>query len=130
MSSASRRRAPRPLFGPWLVLILLAPTVALFLGAFAYPIGLLMSESLYVKGVVSLENFGRIVDRPLYIATLVRTLRVGGLTTLICLMIGFPLAYWMTRLRGADKETSLSNVNSMQGSKSCAQEIMEVETAF
>lgn len=93
-------RKSRPLFGPWLLLLLLAPTVALFLGSFAYPIGMLLGESLFVKGALSLDNYSRIVDRPLYVNTLLRTLRVGGLTTLICLAIGFPLAWWMTRLRG------------------------------
>lgn len=97
---AAAARKPRPLFGPWLLLLLLAPVVALFLGSFAYPIGMLMGESLFVKGALSLDNFSRIVDRPLYANTLLRTLRVGGLTTLICLAIGFPLAFWMTRLKG------------------------------
>jgi len=93
-------RKARALFGPWLLLLLLAPVVALFLGSFAYPIGLLMGESLFVKGALSLDNFSRIVDRPLYANTLLRTLRVGGFTTLICLAVGFPLAFWMTRLKG------------------------------
>lgn len=93
-------RKSRRLFGPWLLLALLAPTAVLFVGSFAYPIGMLMGESLFVKGVFSFDNFSRIVDRPLYVNTLLRTLRVGGLTTLICLGVGLPLAWWMTRLRG------------------------------
>lgn len=100
MVTGAKARKARPLFGPWLLLLLLAPVAALFLGSFAYPIGLLLGESLFVKGAFSLDNFGRIVDRPLYVNTLLRTLRVGGLTTLICLAVGFPLAFWMTRLRG------------------------------
>lgn len=100
MAAEVRARGSREVFGAWLVFALLAPTAVLFLAGFGYPIGLLLSEGFFVKGTFSLENFSRVLDRPLYVATLLRTLRVGGLTTLICLLIGFPLAYWMTRLRG------------------------------
>lgn len=81
-------------------LLLLLPGLALFLGAFLYPIGALLAESLMAKGAFTLDHYSRIFSRPLYLATLLRTLRIGALTTLICLLVSFPLAYWLTRLRG------------------------------
>lgn len=98
-TDALPRRQRRP-FRWWLVVLLLLPTAVLFVAAFAYPIGMLLAESFFVEGAASVDNYIRIIDRPLYLSTLWRTLRVGGITTLICLLIGFPLAFWMTRLHG------------------------------
>jgi mannopine transport system permease protein len=83
-----------------LALLLLLPALILFVGAFLYPIGALLAESFTLRGVPSLDHYQRLFTRPLYVTVLLRTLRVGALTTLTCLAIGFPLALWLTRLNG------------------------------
>lgn len=100
LSASESRMAARSDARGRAYLLLLLPGLALFLGAFLYPIGALLTESLMAKGAFTLDHYSRIFTRPLYLATLLRTLRIGALTTLICLLVGFPLAYWLTRLRG------------------------------
>ncbi len=86
----------------WLVAVLGLPALVLFVGVFVYPILALLAASFHGKGgVYTFDNYLRIFTHPLYVTTLLRTLRIGALTTVICLLLGFPLAYWLTRLRGA-----------------------------
>ena len=44
----------------------------------------------------NLTNYTRLVD-PLYAKVLVYTLYVGGATTVLCILIGYPLAYYIAR---------------------------------
>ena len=88
-AATGRPRRQRRTFGPLLLAVLLLPAVVLFLGAFAYPIGALLGESFLPKGSFGFDNYERIVETPLYLSVL-----------LLTLLIGFPLAYWLTRLRG------------------------------
>ena len=37
---------------------------------------------------------------PLYIAILLRTLRVSAMVAILSLLLGYPVAYYMTRCRG------------------------------
>jgi spermidine/putrescine transport system permease protein len=45
---------------------------------------------------LSLENYGRLVD-PLYMGVLWTSLRMAALTTGICLIVGYPVAYYIAR---------------------------------
>ena len=40
------------------------------------------------------------VFKPFYVPTLVRTVEYAGLTTIICVLLGYPLAYFATRFAG------------------------------
>ena len=44
----------------------------------------------------TLVNYARLFD-PYYLEILIRTLRIGILTTFVCVLIGAPLAYWLAR---------------------------------
>lgn len=100
LPTATDGRASRRVYAIWLLALLLLPAGVLLIGIFAYPIGALLSESFWIKGVFTFENYERIFTKPLYLNTLVRTLRIGALTTVICLFAGFPLACWLNRLKG------------------------------
>ena len=70
------------------------------------PIALLFRYSLnrFVPGkfmveALTAENYVKFVTDPFYIAVLARTLRVAGVCMLLCLVAGFPLAYWLARTR-------------------------------
>src|ERR1041385_1001483 len=45
------------------------------------------------------RHYNRLFDSDLYFDALVATMRIGAVTTLISLLIGYPLAHWVARVR-------------------------------
>jgi putative spermidine/putrescine transport system permease protein len=69
------------------------------------PIAILFRYSLnrfdpanYMVEAVTAENYVKFFTDPYYLDILARTVRVSLLSTLICLVMGFPLAYWLARM--------------------------------
>ena len=96
-------------------LIFLAPTAALLAGLFAAPLAILavytvLTRGAYggVSGPFTLENWARLAD-PLYLAILGRSFVVAGISTAICMVLGFPLALFIAR-SGARKNLYLALV--------------------
>jgi spermidine/putrescine transport system permease protein len=90
----SRRETGRILFliSPslfWLILFFVIPLVLVFAISFG-------QRGTYggVRWALTLENYSRFFD-PLYLRIFGRTLMVALTTTLICLAIGYPLAYFI-----------------------------------
>jgi putative spermidine/putrescine transport system permease protein len=86
---------------------LIAPSAVLFALFFFLPMGLMAMISLLtgnpvVQPHVSFTGkyYQRIVSDPYYFEVIWTTLRIGLLTTLAALLIGYPLAHWMARIRG------------------------------
>jgi putative spermidine/putrescine transport system permease protein len=44
------------------------------------------------------RHYNRLIDNDLYFDALVATMRIGAITTIIALLIGYPLAHWMARM--------------------------------
>ena len=99
---AARPRVARSL--PWVVAIgpaavvvivlLVVPSTTLFLLSFV------RFEPL--RGIVytfTLENYLAIARSSLYLQVTLHTLRMAGLVTLACLVLGYPIAYFMARSR-------------------------------
>jgi spermidine/putrescine transport system permease protein len=75
----------------WLVLFVVVPTAILFVYSFC--------ERDEVGGVIfsfTLENYRRVLD-PVYLWIFIRSVGYAGLTTLICVVIGYPMAYYIAR---------------------------------
>ncbi|MGG0300582.1 spermidine/putrescine ABC transporter permease PotB [Bacillus albus] len=74
----------------WLLIFFLIPL--LFVLAFAF-----MQRGAYgtVEMQFTLENITRVFD-PLYMGTLWETVKIAVITTVICLVIGYPFAYTIT----------------------------------
>lgn len=49
-------------------------------------------------GSVSLVNYQRMIEQPSYMRTFVATFQIAGLTTAICVLVGYPLAYFLSQL--------------------------------
>jgi putative spermidine/putrescine transport system permease protein len=84
----------------------IAPAALLFLLFFIFPFGVMAVLSLLSGNPVSsddvvftLRNYQRLFESDLYFDALVATLRIGAITTVIALAIGYPLAHWMARMR-------------------------------
>lgn len=75
----------------WLLAFVVVPTAILFVYSFC--------ERDEVGGVVfsfTLENYRRVFD-PVYLNIFVRSIGYAGLTTVICAVVGYPVAYYIAR---------------------------------
>jgi spermidine/putrescine transport system permease protein len=81
----------------------LAPTATMLATLFFAPMLIIVAYSLLSRGVYggvtsdwTVENYARLFD-PLYGAILWRTLVLSAVATLLCLVLGFPLALFISR---------------------------------
>ena len=80
-------------------LLLLLPVATLFLVFFIYPLVRLFSISFF-QSHFTLENYIRFFKEPIYALILLRTIRVSLFVSIICLLVGYPLAYVLSHARG------------------------------
>lgn len=73
----------------WLVLFFIAPLFIVLIYSF-------LERGTYggVQWIFTLENIERVID-PLYLKTFLRSVYIAVLTTIFCLLIGYPLAYFI-----------------------------------
>jgi mannopine transport system permease protein len=83
-------------YSPALSLALAAPLLLTLTAGFLYPITWLVSLS-FPDGSVS--QYLRILQDPLYLDVLITTAEVALIVTGACLLLGFPVAYLMSRLK-------------------------------
>jgi putative spermidine/putrescine transport system permease protein len=94
--------APRAIRLP-VPLLLLLPALALFVAFFVLPLGVLAVNSFYghsrLTGIIpiaTLGNYERILTDGFYLAIVLRTLRLAFLTSIVTLVIGYPIALYLT----------------------------------
>lgn len=78
-------------------------TILFVLVALLYIVGLSLlrrGELVGVTNQFTWENYARLGD-PQYVQVLLNSLKLAGLTTLICIVIGYPFGYLMARLNPA-----------------------------
>ena len=84
--------------------VLLLPGVAWLLLFGLAPLGFMLVMSFWKSSIfgttpdLNIGNYARLVDSPLYGGLLLKTLRVAFASTLIALVISYPVAYFLTRL--------------------------------
>ena len=75
------------------------PAVVTILVVVFLPIFWLSSLSFYnAAGELSMENYARIFESALYRRTFVVTFQISISVTAICVLLGYPLCYWLTRM--------------------------------
>jgi ABC-type spermidine/putrescine transport system permease subunit I len=75
------------------------PAILAILVIVFLPILWLSSLSLYnAAGEFSLENYARIFESRLYRRTFVVTFQISISVTLICIILGYPLCYWLAKM--------------------------------
>jgi putative spermidine/putrescine transport system permease protein len=96
---AGRRHRVSPI--AWAI----APAALLFVLFFILPFGVMAALSFLSGNPVSNPNvtftwrhYVRLFDSDLYFNALVATMRIGAITTVIALLIGYPLAHLMARM--------------------------------
>jgi putative spermidine/putrescine transport system permease protein len=83
----------------------IAPAALLFVLFFILPFAVMAVLSFLSGNPVSNPNvtftwrhYNRLVSSDLYFDALVATMRIGAVTTIVALLIGYPLAHWMARM--------------------------------
>jgi ABC-type spermidine/putrescine transport system permease subunit I len=83
----------------WRLFGLSSPALLLVLIILVIPVGWLFYVSFVgADGNFSLENYERMIKRKSYSRIFITTFQVSLLTTGLCILIGYPLAYFMSQL--------------------------------
>ena len=82
----------------WLGLFFVLPLVVIFIVS----LGQRDALDRVVLDSPSLDNYGRAFD-PRFLPTIANSLRYATITTILCLAIGYPVAYWISRYGGRHK---------------------------
>src|SRR5919197_1287377 len=116
MGRAAVAARPRAARGAWSVgrALLLLPLLALFVGFFVLPLLVMGAISLLTGNPVNdenvrftLVNYGKLFSDPFYLEVLGVTLKLGLITTILAILIGYPLAYQLARARSPKLRTLL-----------------------
>lgn len=99
-----------PSLTPWLLLLPAASWLVIF---FIAPLFIVLAYGFLQRGtyggvvwVFTWENFQRVFD-PLYLNTFFRSVYIAVVTTLVCLVVGFPLAYFIATRPSRTRNTLL-----------------------
>jgi putative spermidine/putrescine transport system permease protein len=77
----------------------MAPAVVFLLLVFVLPLAQVLVLSV-TEPSVSLANYRRVLGTPLYLRVMLTTFKTALTVTLLCLVLGYPLAYTMARRGG------------------------------
>ncbi|HET6183153.1 MAG TPA: ABC transporter permease [Acetobacteraceae bacterium] len=72
--------------------LLILPALALFLALFAFPVLRLLSLGF---ADFSFAWYAKALTQPLYREVFALTFRIAAATTALCLLLGYPVAYWL-----------------------------------
>ena len=70
---------------------------------FIYPLFSFLPTSLYYEGAFSFDKYLRAFTKPVYLRILRTSFMIAGSTTLITLLLAYPVAYWFTNATGKTK---------------------------
>lgn len=95
--------------------LLAVPATLFFLVFFALPVISLLAIALdsAVAGIVTfqgdfvLSNFERIINRPAYYMAAVRSVTISATVALVCVVLGYPLAYLIAKTKNVARNTLL-----------------------
>lgn len=97
---SGRRRRVSPV--AWAI----APALLLFVLFFVLPFGVMALLSVLTGNPVNnpdaeltARHYARLLDDDLYLEALVATVRIGLITAAVSLLVGYPIAHWMARMR-------------------------------
>lgn len=93
-----RRTASARRYSTFASLLLITPLLLVMTLGFVYPVGRMLLSSLYGPDFTFI-HFERVFAEPLYTRILWRTFRIALLVAIFGLLIGYPIAYMMARLR-------------------------------
>jgi putative spermidine/putrescine transport system permease protein len=93
VAGTSGRRSSRDEMTAWLLVI---PAVLTIILMFVVPVGYVLLLSV-TDPTVSLAHYQRLFTVPLYTSVLINTFKTSLIVTIACVLLGYPLAYVMSR---------------------------------
>jgi len=90
--------------------LLMSPALIILLVFAAAPLGIMLYYSFISDGfpaVFSLENYTNFFSKSFYLMLTWRTISVSAIVTIICILIGFPMAYVITKVLDRGKSLIL-----------------------
>ncbi len=90
--SAMQNRRFSPSF--WLVF----PLLLVMAVGFNLPLVLMLGKSVFGNEGLTLASYASLIETSVYMKVLGNTLKIAVLTTFFCVLLGYPLAYWLRRL--------------------------------
>lgn len=91
-AAAFMQRASSPTV--WLV----APLLLVMVVGFDLPLMVMLGQSFVDATGFTLARFREVFEASAYLKVLASTFRIALITTVVCALIGYPLAYWLRRL--------------------------------
>lgn len=88
------------------------PLLLFFLLFFDIPLVMTLGWSFREQrgGGFTLGHYVEVFSSPLYLPVIWRTFSVAGIVTIACALLGYPLAYWMSRLQPARQVVAIGFV--------------------
>ena len=83
----------------WVMLFLLTPYVLLFAYSFWA-----VTPAQQIVHSWNVQNYSQLLHVPVYLQVLLRSIRIAGSVTLLALLLGYPLAYYLSFQAGKRKE--------------------------
>lgn len=94
-----RRRGSERQFGSVTSWLLLAPLLMLFAAVFLLPMADMLDRSLFDPEFTT-RHYEQLFARELYLRVIGRTLQISAVVAVATLVLGYPVAYLMARVRG------------------------------
>lgn len=94
--SSARESDPAHIYSPGLSILLVMPMLIILATSFLYPVAKIIGLS-FSHGFA---DYARIVTEPLYLDVLANTLVTALAVSVLCIVLGFPVAYALSRLNG------------------------------
>ncbi|MBH0084942.1 spermidine/putrescine ABC transporter permease PotB [Psychrobacter sp. SCQQ22] len=92
-SKSPFRTATLWLIWGWLLIFALLPNILVIAVSF-----LTRDSSAFISLPVSIDSYARMID-PLYFGVFIHSLWMAGITTIICLLLGYPFAWLISRAK-------------------------------
>ena len=93
-SKSPFRTATLWLIWGWLLIFALLPNILVIAVSF-----LTRDSSAFISLPINIDSYVRMVD-PLYFEVFVHSLWMAGITTVICLLLGYPFAWLVSKVKG------------------------------
>jgi len=78
--------------------LLVVPLLAIMALGFNLPLVMMLGKSLFNEAGITFEYFKQLVEVPAYLRVLGNTFQIALITSLCCVALGYPLAYWLRGL--------------------------------
>lgn len=89
-------------------IIMIIPIVLFIIIGFNLPIISMLAKSFIYNDKLSLFNYYQIIESSIYIKVLINTFKISLITTFACVLLGYPLAYWINGLEKNKKIICIS----------------------